>query len=99
MAQPEPEGLFHSRAYALAHHYFQTGHYARSINGQMVSSLHGLITDSNVVYGPWLEGIGSRNQTTRFKGYSIFRKTRDKLQGMVPGILLKQVKKAIGRLT
>lgn len=25
------------------------------------------------VYGPWLEGIGSRNNTTRFKGYHAFR--------------------------
>lgn len=26
------------------------------------------------VYGPWLEGVGSRNNTTRFKGYHAFRK-------------------------
>lgn len=25
------------------------------------------------VYGPWLEGVGSRNATTRFKGYHAFR--------------------------
>lgn len=25
------------------------------------------------VYGPWLEGVGSRNRTTRFKGYHAFR--------------------------
>ena len=24
-------------------------------------------------YGPWLEGLGSRNATTRFKGYHAFR--------------------------
>lgn len=27
-----------------------------------------------LVYGPWLEGLGSRNATTRFKGYWAFRK-------------------------
>lgn len=27
------------------------------------------IHDNNVVYGPWLAGVGSRNKTTRFKGY------------------------------
>lgn len=32
-----------------------------------------VITDHGVVYGPWLEGTGSRNQTTRFKGYWSFR--------------------------
>lgn len=25
------------------------------------------------IYGPWLEGTGSRNATTRFKGYRTFR--------------------------
>lgn len=33
------------------------------------------ITDQGVIYGPWLEGTGSRNRTTRFKGYSTFRRT------------------------
>lgn len=27
----------------------------------------------NAVYGDWLEGTSSRNQTTRFKGYNSFR--------------------------
>lgn len=32
------------------------------------------------VYGPWLEGVGSRNATTRFKGYHAFRKAADALE-------------------
>lgn len=31
------------------------------------------------VYGPWLEGVGSRNNTTRFKGYHAFRKAASAL--------------------
>lgn len=31
------------------------------------------------VYGPWLEGVGSRNETTRFKGYHAFRKAANAL--------------------
>lgn len=31
------------------------------------------VNDRGVVYGPWLEGVGSRNLTTRFKGYHAFR--------------------------
>lgn len=31
------------------------------------------VQDGGVVYGPWLEGVGSRNRTTRFKGYFTFR--------------------------
>jgi len=99
MAQPrERGGVFHSGAYAAAHGYRHTGHYARSIHGRMVSNLHGAISDSGVVYGPWLEGVSSRNQATRFKGYAIFRRTRDKLQRLSRGILEKHVRKALGRL-
>ena len=32
-----------------------------------------VVTTSNATYGPWLEGSGSRNLTTRFKGYHGFR--------------------------
>ena len=32
------------------------------------------VHDRNSVYGPWLEGTGSRNKTTRFKGYHFWRK-------------------------
>lgn len=32
------------------------------------------------VYGPWLEGVGSRNATTRFKGYHAFRKAASALE-------------------
>lgn len=33
-----------------------------------------VVNDGGVVYGPWLEGTGSRNKTTRFKGYATFRR-------------------------
>ncbi len=32
------------------------------------------VTDRGVIYGPWLEGTSRRNQETRFKGYSSFRR-------------------------
>lgn len=104
MAQPQGGGVFHSRQYASAHGYTQTGNYARSINGRMLGSLHGVIRDDREgggpsVYGPWLEGVSSRNQTTRFKGYAMFRKTKQKLQGMARTILLKHVRKALARLS
>lgn len=34
-----------------------------------------VIHDRGIAYGPWLEGVGRRNQTTRFKGYHMFRRT------------------------
>ena len=56
-----------------------TGHYRRNVHGK-VENLVGRISDGGVVYGPWLEGTGSRNQTTRFKGYASFRKTAQYIQ-------------------
>jgi hypothetical protein len=38
-----------------------------------------VVTDGGVIYGPWLEGVGSRNQTTRFKGYATFRTVTQQL--------------------
>lgn len=31
------------------------------------------VTDGQMIYGPWLEGVGSRNKKSRFKGYWTFR--------------------------
>lgn len=41
---------------------------------------------SGPVYGPWLEGVGSRNQTTRFKGYRAFRKAAQALEARIESI-------------
>jgi hypothetical protein len=41
-----------------------------------------LIHDTPCVYGPWLEGVGSRNATTRFKGYHTFRIIAQQLDRM-----------------
>lgn len=37
------------------------------------------VHDNRGIYGPWLEGIGSRNKTTRFKGYRNFRNATQQL--------------------
>ena len=79
-------------------HGLITGHYRRSVHGEMTSTLNGKVHDSGVIYGPYLEGVGSRNQTTRFKGYAMFRNARQKLEGMKMDILLKWVKKAVDKL-
>ena len=39
-----------------------------------------------VVWGPWLEGTSKRNDSTRFKGYHLFRKTRLELQKRAPEV-------------
>ena len=79
-------------------HGLRSGHYRRSVHGEMQNSMHGRIHDSDVIYGPWLEGVGSRNQTTRFKGYHMFRQAKGELERKVPGIINHRVAQAVGRL-
>lgn len=49
------------------------------------------------VYGFWLEGIGSRNKTTRFKGYFTYRRTTQELraraQTIADGVVARYVEK------
>lgn len=55
-----------------------TGYYESNIQIERRSTYRG-ITDSGVPYGGWLEGVDSRNKTTRFKGYHTFRIVRSGL--------------------
>lgn len=57
-----------------------------------------LVTDSGVIYGPWLEGTGSRNQTTKFKGYSSFRKAAQQLNQAADLITQRVVDKYVKQL-
>lgn len=45
------------------------------------------VNDSGVIYGPWLEGTGSRNApVTRFKGYRTFRYVTQLVRGRADAI-------------
>lgn len=49
-----------------------------------------LIHDRGIIYGPWLEGVGSRNRSTRFKGYASFRRAAQTLEAKA-GALAERV--------
>ena len=96
----EGEGAVKEQLYTG--HGLITGYYRRSVHGDMVSNLRGKVHDGGVgakakpvVYGAWLEGISSRNEQTRFKGYAMFRNAAQQLQQMAKGILEKHIKRAI----
>lgn len=57
-----------------------------------------VVHDRGVVYGPWLEGTGSRNRTTRFKGYHSFRKATQQLQAEVPGLVAPILARHLAKL-
>lgn len=58
----------------------------------------GMLHDRGIVYGPWLEGVGSRNATSRFKGYHMFRRTAQLIQEDV-SITTMMVPELVSRLS
>jgi hypothetical protein len=62
----EPTGYYESQVQAV-----------RGARHTFTAHIH----DNGVVYGPWLEGISSRNfPVTRFRGYASFRRIAAQLQ-------------------
>ena len=77
-------------------HGLQTGHYRRSIHGQLHGRFSAEVNDSGVVYGPWLEGVGSRNATTRFKGYAMFRRAHQRVERATTPTVTKALQRHLG---
>lgn len=58
-----------------------------------------LVHDNRIVYGPWLEGTGSRNYpVTRFRGYHQAKRTTRVLARRVPTIARKLLRQYIRRM-
>jgi hypothetical protein len=58
-----------------------------------------MVTDHGVIYGPWLEGISRRNQSSRFKGYHAFRNTAQQIEGKISRLLQEPLRRMIARLS
>jgi hypothetical protein len=87
----EGAGLVRARLRGVLRH--PTGYYE-----SRVTSTDNRVHDSRVVYGPWLEGVGERNKTTRFKGYATFRRTTSELRAKAPAIARAILPKYLGRM-
>lgn len=53
---------------------------------------------TDIVYGAWIEGTSSRNSSTRFPGYSTFRRQRQILDARAGAIGDRAIKPYVGRL-
>ena len=62
-----------------------TGNYLRRITTRQRTGAHAVLLD-DVIYDTWIEGTSRRNQTSRFKGYAVFRKATQALDARVPDI-------------
>jgi glycine/D-amino acid oxidase-like deaminating enzyme len=69
-----------------------TPYYETQINTRNDSAYVRTVNDNGVIYGPWLEGVGSRNRTTRFKGYFSFRRAAQKVRRMIPKLTRGRVR-------
>jgi hypothetical protein len=50
------------------------------------------------LYGPWLEGTSTRNESTRFKGYRMFKLTRGRLRKNVGPLVQDLFNEAVAKL-
>lgn len=71
-----------------------TGHFLGRITSEVRGSI-GEIYNKYIVYGYWLEGVGSRNATTRFKGYWAYRESYIELDARSAEILQPLVDKMV----
>lgn len=74
-----------------------TGHYQSEIRTTLLTYNDLLISDP-VIYGPWLEGTSERNQSTRFKGYRLWRQAKQAAQREAPQIAERLLPKYIERI-
>ena len=97
LARPRPGGVYLSKSQAASGKgwsNYSTGNYRRNIFGT-VSGLRGKVTDGGVIYGPWLE---KGRQGTRFRGYAMFRRTRQWAEKEAPRIAKKHIQRLITRM-
>lgn len=74
-----------------------TGAYQQRIT-LYTSAGRGQVHDRQGVYGPWLEGTGSRNKTTRFKGYASFRRATQQLDRQAKEITERVIREHLAKL-
>jgi hypothetical protein len=57
------------------------------------------VGNGDVIYQWWIEGVGSRNRTTRFKGYFTFRKVTQLVRAEAPNITRRIIGRAVRQHT
>lgn len=74
-----------------------TGYYTSNIMINRAGNSN-TVHDNDVIYGPWLEGTGSRNRTTRFKGYHSMRKVNQRLDRKASTIAERVLRRYLPRM-
>jgi hypothetical protein len=76
--------------------------------GNFASALHAKVSGAEAripgpmitgfTWSPWLEGNSKRNNSTRFKGYRLFRKTAEDLRKKAAGVGERVLRRYIGQI-
>ncbi|MGW3135897.1 hypothetical protein [Streptomyces sp. NPDC001139] len=76
-----------------------TGYYESQVRAERVAVDMYSVNDSNVIYGPWLEGVGSRNRARPgFPGYHTFRTVRRSVERKADAVAEAAVQRMVGEL-
>lgn len=86
------------RTHLSTHQRIQTGFNVSHVQTRNISADRTDVLNSNAVYGPWIEGTGSRNRTTRFKGYRTFRTIGQEMRTQAGSIIAPHVRSMISEL-
>ena len=92
----EGDRLVHAHLKGVLKH--PTGYYESQVQTEPRGQTDYAVIDSGVIYGPWLEGTGSRNATTRFKGYATFRKMTGQLDRQARSIAYRVLDSYVRRM-
>jgi hypothetical protein len=93
--QSRPGGVFLSVEEARPGHA-STGRWRATLHVS-VGQMNATITNPST-YNFWLEGVSSRNDTTRFKGYGLFRRTETYLEEEAPRVVERFANEAVSLL-
>ena len=86
------------RTHLSTHQRIQSGFNVSHVQVRNISSSLTQVQQTNAVYGPWIEGTGSRNKTTRFKGYWSFRTVSSEMNQRVGTIIASSVREMVAEL-
>lgn len=76
-----------------------SGYYESQVMTERASAEVSRVHDSGVVYGPWLEGVGTRNRPRPgFPGYEHWRKTKDALAARAPEMAQRLLERYLPRV-
>lgn len=76
-----------------------TGYYESQVISDRVAPGVYSINDSGVIYGPWLEGVGSRNRDRPgFPGYHTFRTVRNRMAQKAKAVAEAAISRQMGAL-